>query len=104
VSRYVVPIDALQNVTVSPKMDLTECEFAILQATQARALSTIAIAEQLGLGYNPSLVVPILQRLESLNLLDGYYAAGRSTGSLNETHRRYYRSSERGRLVTASQV
>jgi hypothetical protein len=104
VSRYVVPIEALQNVDMPPTMDLTECEFAILQATRASSLSTIAIAEQLGLGYNPSLVVPILQRLESLNLLDGYYAAGRSTGNLNETHRRYYRSSERGRLVTATQV
>jgi hypothetical protein len=102
VSRYVVPIDALQHLDAPPTMDLTEYEFAILQATQARSLSTIAIAEQLGLGYNPALVVPILQRLESLNLLDGYYAAGKSTGSLNEAHRRYYRSTERARLVTAS--
>jgi len=104
VSRYVVPLDALKTVDALPTMDLTECEFAILQATQTNSLSTIAIAERIGLGYNPSLIVPILQKLESLHLLDGYYAAGRSTGSLNEIHRRYYRSSERGRLVTASQV
>ena len=34
---------------------------------------------------------------------DGFYAAGRTTASL-EVHRRYYRSSEQGRLIAASAV
>ena len=78
---------------------LTEREFAILQATRATSLSTVAIAEKIGLGKDPFLVVPLLERLERLKLLDSYYAAGRASSSAGEVHRRYYRSSERGRLL-----
>ena len=103
-SRYVVPFDALNTVDAPPYVDLTDLEYAILQATHGHSLSTVAIAEHVGLGNDPTRVVPVLEHLEHLNLLDGYYAAGRTTASLTETHRRYYRSTERGRLVVAATV
>lgn len=102
-SRYSFPIDAMRAVDAAPHVELTDREYAILQATTERSLSTVAIAESVGLGHDPSRVVPMLERLESLNLLDGFYAAGRTTASL-EVHRRYYRSSDRGRLIAAATV
>ena len=101
-SRYESPIDAFK--AAMPNFDLSDTEFAILLATRENSLSTVALAEHVGLGSNPTDVVPILQRLENLKLIDGFYAAGRTTASLAETHRRYYRSSERGRLVVAATV
>ena len=84
-------------------LDLSDREFKILEATHSNSMSTVALAEHVGLGSDPLKVVPLLERLERLELLDGFYAAGRTTASL-EVHRRYYRSSERGRLVAAAAV
>jgi hypothetical protein len=79
--------------------DLTDRELAILRATRTNSLSTVAIAEQLGLGNDPTLVVPLLDRLEQLDLVNGYYAAGRVMTSASETHRRYYRCTDLGHRV-----
>jgi hypothetical protein len=75
---------------------LTDREIAILRATRTHSLSTVAIAEEVGLGNDPLLVTPLLERLEQLELLDGFYAAGRVMTSAAEVHRRYYRLSPRG--------
>lgn len=85
-----------------PELGLSDLDYAILRVTSDRSLSTIAIAETIGRGYEPTVVVPLLERLERLELLDGYFAAGRSTGGLAETHRRYYRSSDLGRMVVTA--
>ena len=79
--------------------DLNDRELAILRATRSNSLSTVAIAEQLGLGSDPALVVPLLDRLERLDLVNGYYAAGRVMTSASETHRRYYRCTDLGHRV-----
>jgi hypothetical protein len=81
------------------RVDLDDRDRKILAATREYSLSTVAIAEQVGLGNNPTLVLPILERLERLALLDGYFAAGRVMTSANETHRRYYRLTDRGRTI-----
>src|SRR5262249_23143311 len=49
VSRSVVPFDVLSSFDQTRHDGLTECEVAILVATQARSLSTVAIAEEVGL-------------------------------------------------------
>jgi len=80
--------------------ELNDKELAILRATRSNSLSTVALAEEVGLGSDPTLVTPILNRLEQLDLLNGYYAAGRVMTSASETHRRYYRLTDRGhRLI-----
>jgi DNA-binding MarR family transcriptional regulator len=79
--------------------DLTDRELAILRATRSNSLSTVAIAEQVGLGYDPTLVMPLLDRLEGLDLVNGYFAAGRVMTSTSETHRRYYRLTDLGERV-----
>jgi hypothetical protein len=78
---------------------LTDREIAILRATRSHSLSTVAIAEEIGLGSNPLLVTPLLERLEQLELLDGFYAAGRVMTSSTEIHRRYYRLTPLGQQV-----
>lgn len=100
VSRYTYPSEVTER-KVDPS--LSEREYAILHATRSNSLSTVAIAEHVGLGSDPLKVLPLLERLEQLELLDGFYAAGRTTASL-EVHRRYYKSSERGRLIAATAV
>ena len=80
--------------------ELNDKELAILRATRSNSLSTVALAEEVGLGSDPTLVTPILNRLEQLDLLNGYYAAGRVMTSASETHRRYYRLTDLGhRLI-----
>jgi hypothetical protein len=76
--------------------DLSDRERAILVATRSHSLSTVAIAEEVGLGNDPTLVMPILDRLERLDLVNGYFAAGRVMTSASETHRRYYRVTDLG--------
>ena len=85
------------------ELALSEREYQILEATRSHSMSTVALAEHVGFGSDPLKVLPLLERLEQLELLDGFYAAGKTTASL-EVHRRYYRSSERGRLLAASVV
>lgn len=77
-------------------LDLTDHEIAILRATRGYSKSTVAIAEEIGLGRDPLLVAPMLERLEQLELLDGFYAAGRVMTSANEIHRRYYKLTDLG--------
>jgi hypothetical protein len=79
--------------------ELSDLELAILRATEANSLSTVAIAEHVGLERDPAAILAILDRLEGLALLDGYYAAGRVMASVSEVHRKYYRVSERGRQL-----
>ena len=79
--------------------ELNDKELAILRATRSNSLSTVALAEEVGLGSDPTLVTPILNRLEQLDLLNGYYAAGRVMTSASETHRRYYRLTDLGQTV-----
>jgi hypothetical protein len=80
--------------------ELNDKELAILRATRSNSLSTVALAEEVGLGSDPTLVMPILDRLERLELVNGYYAAGRVMTSASETHRRYYRATDLGhRLI-----
>ena len=79
--------------------DLSDRELAILRATRQNSLSTVAIAEHVGLGCDPTLVKPMLDRLEELDLLDGFYAAGRVMTSAAEIHRRYYRLSALGKQI-----
>ena len=78
---------------------LTDRELAILRATRAHSLSTVAIAEEVGLGSDPLLLAPMLDRLEQLELLDGFYAAGRVMTSAAEIHRRYYRLTPLGQQL-----
>ena len=80
-------------------VDLNDRELAILRATRSNSLSTVAIAEHVGLGNDPTLVLPLLDRLERLDLVNGYYAAGRVMTSASETHRRYYRCTDLGHRV-----
>jgi hypothetical protein len=90
------PTEAAANAN---SVDLDDRDRKILAATREYSLSTVAIAEQVGLGRDPTLVLPILERLERLALLDGFFAAGRVMTSANETHRRYYRLTDRGRQI-----
>ncbi|MCC6745022.1 MAG: hypothetical protein IT175_14270 [Acidobacteria bacterium] len=83
------------------RYDLTDCELEILRVTRLHSKSTVTIAEEVGLGADTASVTPILDRLEGLNLLDGFYAAGRVMTSVSEDHRRYYRTSELGERVSA---
>ncbi len=89
------------NLTLEPSAsaDLTDRDIAILRATRQHSLSTVAIAEQVGLGCDPTLVTPLLDRLERLDLLDGFYAAGRVMTSAAEVHRRYYRLTPLGQQL-----
>lgn len=91
-----LPASDLSVTGIPADLDLTERERAILRATRASSLSTLAIAEELGLGSDPTLVMPLLDRLERLDLVNGYYAAGRVMTSASETHRRYYKVTDRG--------
>ena len=86
-----LPASTPISSTCPAGVDLTDREIAILRATRSHSLSTVAIAEEVGLGGDPLLVTPMLERLERLELLDGYYAAGRVMTSSSEIHRRYYR-------------
>jgi DNA-binding MarR family transcriptional regulator len=79
--------------------ELNDKELAILRATRSNSLSTVALAEEVGLGSDPTLVTPILNRLEQLDLLNGFFAAGRVMTSASETHRRYYRLTDLGQRV-----
>jgi hypothetical protein len=81
------------------EVPLTDREIAILRATRSHSLSTVAIAEEVGLGNDPLLVTPLLERLVQLEMVDGFYAAGRVMTSSAEVHRRYYRLSDRGQQV-----
>ena len=101
-SRFTFPQELSERLRRSD-LDLTDREYKILEATRSNSMSTVALAEHVGYGSDPLKVVPLLERLEQLELLDGFYAAGRTTASL-EVHRRYYRSSERGRLIAAAAV
>lgn len=83
------------------RYELTDCELEILRVTRKHSKSTVTIAEEVGLGADTASVAPILDRLEGLNLLDGFYAAGRVMTSASEDHRRYYRTTELGERVTA---
>ncbi len=86
-------------VGISADVVLTDRELAILRATRSNSLSTVAIAEEVGLGNDPTLVMPLLDRLERLDLVNGYYAAGRVMTSAAETHRRYYKVTDLGLRV-----
>lgn len=81
------------------RYELTERELEILRVTQAHSKSTVTIAEEVGLGADTASVAPILDRLERLKLLNGFYAAGKVMTSASEDHRRYYRTSELGERV-----
>ena len=87
------------TIGIPVDFDLNDKELAILRATRSNSLSTVAIAEEVGLGNDPTLVTPLLNRLEQLDLLDGYYAAGRVMTSASETHRRYYRLTDLGQRI-----
>jgi DNA-binding PadR family transcriptional regulator len=91
------PLDLAREVKLS------ERERAILKVTRSNSMSTVAIAEHLGLGSNPGVVKPLLDRLEKLELIDGYYAAGRSQVCSGENLRKYYKVSARGRLLSEGQ-
>lgn len=80
----------------SSRFELTDRELEILRVTRANSKSTVTIAEEVGLGADTASVAPILDRLERLELLNGFYAAGRVMTSASEDHRRYYRTSELG--------
>ena len=88
-----------RTATADPTLELTDREMAILKATRSHSLSTVSLAEHVGYGHNPGLVTPILDRLEGLGLIDGFFAAGRATTSSLANHRRYYRLTDRGRKV-----
>ena len=94
-----LPASALALTGIPVDVDLNDRERAILRATRTNSLSTVAIAEEIGLGNDPTLVLPILDRLERLDLVNGYYAAGRVMTSASETHRRYYRLTDLGQTV-----
>lgn len=94
-----LPASELAMTGIPVDFDLNDRELAILKATRSNSLSTVAIAEQLGLGNDPALVLPLLDRLERLDLVNGYYAAGRVMTSASETHRRYYRCTDLGHRV-----
>jgi DNA-binding PadR family transcriptional regulator len=85
--------------TFGSKQELSDLELEILRATTTNSLSTVAIAEQVGHGCNPTTILPVLDRLEQLELLNGYFAAGRVMTSASEVHRKYYRISERGQQI-----
>ena len=94
-------VDAVNILSLDPAIpaDLTDRELAILRAARMNSLSTVAIAEEVGLGRDPSLVAPLLDRLERLDLIDGFYAAGRVMTSANEIHRRYYKTTPLGQQL-----
>lgn len=94
-----LPISTRSLTGISADYDLTDKELAILRATTSHSLSTVAIAETVGLGNDPTLVMPILDRLEGLELVNGFYAAGRVMTSASETHRRYYKATDLGLRV-----
>jgi hypothetical protein len=85
----------------SKRYELTDRELEILRVTRVHSKSTVTIAEEVGLGADTASVAPILDRLEKLKLLNGFYAAGRVMTSLSEDHRRYYRTSELGERFAA---
>ena len=87
------------SVTFGSMQELSDLELEILRATTTSSLSTVAIAEQVGRGCNPTSILPLLDRLEQLELLNGYFAAGRVMTSTSEVHRKYYRISERGQQI-----
>lgn len=91
-----IPASDLSRTGIPADYELTERDRAILRATRSNSLSTVAIAEEVGLGNDPTLVLPLLDRLERLDLVNGYYAAGRVMTSASETHRRYYKVTDRG--------
>ena len=93
------PPSAAEVVVDASRVDLDDRDRKILAATREYSLSTVAIAEQVGLGNDPTLVLPILERLERLALLDGFFAAGRVMTSATECHRRYYKLTDRGRKI-----
>ena len=95
----VVTPPTIRTETRTKEHDLTDREVAILAATKHTSQSTVALAEAIGCGHNLSLVVPLLDRLERLHLLDGYFAAGCASMSSGAVHRRYYRLTERGRSL-----
>jgi len=93
------PASGLTLTGIPADYELTDRELAILRATRSNSLSTVAIAEHVGLGNDPTLVMPMLDRLERLDLVNGYYAAGRVMTSASETHRRYYKLTDLGQRV-----
>ncbi len=93
------PVSSAAMTGIPADYNLDDRDLAILRATRTNSLSTVAIAEQVGLGSDPTLVTPILDRLEGLDLLNGFYAAGRVMTSASEIHRRYYRLSDLGQRV-----
>lgn len=95
------PRIATEKAERSTRYELTDCELDILRVTRVHSKSTVTIAEEVGLGADTASVAPILDRLERLNLLNGFYAAGRVMTSVSEDHRRYYRTSELGERVAA---
>jgi hypothetical protein len=88
----------------SARYELTDRELEILRVTRAHSKSTVTIAEEVGLGADTASVAPILDRLERLQLLNGFYAAGRVMTSASEDHRRYYRTSELGERLASPGV
>lgn len=95
----VVPHDTAER---SSRYELTERELAILRVTRSHSKSTVTIAEEVGLGTDPGALTPLLDRLEQLALLDGFYASGRVMSSAAEDHRRYYRTSELGATLATT--
>ena len=85
-----------------PSVGLTDYEYAILRATRTQSLSTVAVAEAAGLSHDLRLAVAILERLERLNLIDGFFAAGMTLAGPGEVHRRYYRATDLGRRISAA--
>ena len=93
------PPSTYASSDAAPRAELNDLERAVLRATRTNSLSTVAIAEQVGLADTPTALLPTLDRLERLELLDGYYAAGRVMTSASEVHRKYYRANQRGLAV-----
>lgn len=93
------PPSTFASTDEAPAADLNDLELAVLRVTRTNSLSTVAIAEQVGLADSPTTLLPTLDRLERLELIDGYYAAGRVMTSSSEVHRKYYRANERGLAV-----
>jgi hypothetical protein len=100
VSNYHVSPNVATEMPAS--IGLTDYEYAILRATRTHSLSTISVAEAVGLSGDLPLVVSILDHLERLNLIDGFFAAGMSLAGPGEVHRRYYRTTDLGRRITAA--
>jgi hypothetical protein len=102
VSSHLVPPHAIGTPDPPLGAALSDVEYAILRATRNYSMSTVAVADAVGLGGNLPLLVEILQRLERLNLVDGFFAAGCASAGAGEVHRRYYRATEIGRRLACA--